>query len=270
MFSIFEFDNYRIFIKNNINHRIKDNPSYSLRAFAKGCGLSPSYLSRIINGQRSLTLSTASKISTYLKLIPEEQEYLFHLIELESVQDEAQRIVILNKILKNKKTAPNPISLEAFKMIADWHHFAILSLTNTRSFQPNSKWISQRLGIKPLEASIALDRLIRLGLLEKKNKTYRAVNDANIETPHDIASAAVRENHRQSLNLALEALKCVEVEMREFSNITLTMDLSDLPAAKKRIRKFLDRFNSEMEKVPAQEVFQLNIQLYPLSRNVKS
>ena len=40
----------------------KRNPSFSLRAFAKLVGISPSLLSQILNGNRELTSSIAARI----------------------------------------------------------------------------------------------------------------------------------------------------------------------------------------------------------------
>jgi cyanate lyase len=58
-------------LKNIFQERINKNPKYSLRAFARDIGLSPSLLSMVMSGQRQLTAKQAAKISLKLKLSDE-------------------------------------------------------------------------------------------------------------------------------------------------------------------------------------------------------
>jgi uncharacterized protein (TIGR02147 family) len=156
--------------------------------------------------------------------------------------------------------------LDKFRIVADWHHFAILALANTRGFRKDPNWIARRLGIKVPETKDALERLISIGLLVPQGKTLKAVNDANITTSDDVRSAAIQENHNQHLRKSAEALRTIIPELREFHNITLSANLSDVVRAKKLLREFIVRFNAEIESPQSEEVFQLNFQFYPLSK----
>jgi len=69
--------------------------------------------------------------------------------------------------------------------------------------------------------------------------------------------------------MAEAALSDFPVEQREFGNVSIAVNASDLPAAKKRLREFIDQFNRDFERDEAQEVYQLNVQFYPLTRPKK-
>jgi uncharacterized protein (TIGR02147 family) len=267
--SVTDYNDYRAYLKAVLEDKARKNPTFSLRAFARLSGLSPSHLSRAMSGQKRLSATTAHLISSSLGHSPREASHLLNLIELEKATDERKRGKILSR-LSTPKTKPSQIvPIEAFRAIADWYHFAILGLTNTKNFQDNAQWIARRLGIKPLEAKFAVERLVGLDLLKQTKKGLRVNEEANITTTDDVPSAAINENHRQHLELATRALKEIEVELREFNNVTLAMNLSDIPKAKKMIRAFIDHCNSELETIPGQELYQLNIQLYPLTRTEK-
>jgi len=226
------------------------------------------YVSRIVGGKRHLSMAAASRISHLLDLSPEEENHLMRLVASERMPGDSAAVrMVRRRIASSAKTAMRTISKEQFNMVADWHHFAILALTNTRGFLPSSAWIGKRLGIPALVAREAVERMLKCGLLKKEARGYRALEDAEIETPHDIPSQAVRENHRQHLALAESALRELEVEMREFVNSTMAMNLNDVPKAKRRIRLFLDRFTKDLEKKPGDELFQMNIQFYRLSKH---
>ncbi len=51
-------------------------------------------------------------------------------------------------------------------LLSDWRHFAILELTRVDSFQTDSRWIARVLGSTVDEVNVALQRLLRFGLLE--------------------------------------------------------------------------------------------------------
>lgn len=265
----FDFDDYRAFLRASLEEKAKQNPAFSLRAFARFSGISPSHLSRTLSGQKKLSSSSVHLIANSLGLSAGETNHLLALVELEKTTDDKKKSRIVRSLGRQAGGRTKVLSLENFQVLSDWYHFAILALAKTRGFQASSLWLAQRLGIRSLDAKFALERLVKLGLLEKHGSGWRAADDGQISTTDDLASAAIRENHRQHLQLAEKALAELAVEVREFNNLTLAMNLGDIPKAKRKIRAFIDEFNREMERDQAQEIFQLNVQFYPLSRREK-
>jgi uncharacterized protein (TIGR02147 family) len=267
--SILQYDDYRSYLRDSLEDKARKNPAFSLRAFARSTGLSPSHLSRTLSGQKSLSASSAQLISSSLGLSARDTAHLLTLVELEKASLGMNEGRILNRIAKQRRGQPRILSIDTFQAVSQWYHFAILALTNTRGFQSSASWIAQRLSIKTLDARFAVDRLLNLGLLKEKNGTWLAVDGAQITTTDDFRSAAIQENHRQHLELAASALGEIDPALREFNNLTLSMNLSDVPRAKKKIREFVDKFNEDMERNRGQELFQLNVQLYPLTQSEK-
>lgn len=260
------YDDYRAFLKHALEERSRKNKSLSLRSFARNCGLSASSLSRVLTGKRKLTAEVAVKLSYSLGFHANETQHLLHLVALERATKPEDRIKIVKAMSSQKKPAFTVLAEESFKVIADWYHFAILSLIKTKDFKAEPGWIAKRLGISNFEAKMGLERLVQTGLVTQEDDTYKVVDNANIETPHDIACLAVQQNHKQHMTRAQEALEQVDVELREFANITLSMNLSDIEVAKKKIRHFLDGFNNELDQADADEVFQINVQFYPTTQ----
>jgi uncharacterized protein (TIGR02147 family) len=264
--SILDYDEYRPFLKDLLEEKNNNRMGLSLRGLARLAGMSPSHLSRALNGQKKLSATSAHRLSVALNQTPEESDRLLSLIELEKTADSQRRSKILKRMSRLSPTLSSTVSLDVFRVIADWYYFALVALTNTRGFRGDSYWIARRLRIKPFEARMALDRLVSLGLIKKTGRSYKAVNDADISTTDDLSSAAIKENHSQHLSMALRAMHEVPIELREFNNITLAMNPADVPKAKKMIREFVDRFDQEFKRQPAEEIFQLNLQFYLLSK----
>lgn len=267
MTSVLTYADYRLFLRHVLNEKSKQNPLFSLRAMARMLDMSPSHLSRTLNGSKRLSSVLARQVSVMLNHTPEEADHFSTLVELEIAKDQDRRTRLLKRIHRAQSRKPKAIAPQIFRTLADWYHFAILTLIKTRGFRDEPLWMSRRLGIEQNDARMALDRLLNIGLVEKVGRTYHAVNDADIITGgQDVLSPAIQENHRQHLDLAKTALQNLAPEMREFNNLTLAMNPSEIPKAKEMLRNFIDKFNDEMESEGASEVFQLNIQFYMLSR----
>jgi hypothetical protein len=234
------------------------HPSYSLRAFAKRLAISPTALSAIIAGKRPVTLETARRVIAGLELSAAEAGELlreFHLrIEKGGAGDAGQG---------DGKPSYRLLAMDSYRLISDWFHAAIISLSETVGFRRDPRWIGRRLGIPPLVASRALDRLVRLGILAPEHG--EPAGPIHTTTTDDVPNRAVRSGHRQNLDLARAALDRLGVEQRDFTALTLAVDPSTLPAAKLLIRRFLDDMACLMEVAPKTEVYKLCVQLFPLS-----
>jgi hypothetical protein len=62
------------------------------------------------------------------------------------------------------------LARDAAEVLADVHHAAILELVALEHFRPDSRWIARVLGLSPDRVNIALQRLLRLGLLEMSGR----------------------------------------------------------------------------------------------------
>ncbi len=54
------------------------------------------------------------------------------------------------------------IALDAYAVICDWYHYAILELIKVEAFRPDISYVARTLGISQTEAHIAVERLRRM------------------------------------------------------------------------------------------------------------
>ena len=71
---VFESKTYIEYLKSELERRLGQNSSYSLRAFARDLQISPGNLSEIVKGKRPLSKKNAQKIAGSLGLNPIEEE----------------------------------------------------------------------------------------------------------------------------------------------------------------------------------------------------
>lgn len=257
------FHSSRSWLIFHFEKRMKKNPAYSLRAFAKSINLSPSYLSRVFSGERPLSLKAFLKISETLDLDPKERKKVFNLITSENTITNGERN-------DEESDDPTQLTLDAFYVISEWYHFAIMQLFYIKGFKEDSTWIAKMLGISSHEVNFAFERLLRLGLIEKNKNGKLVRTSATLTTGSDIPSSGIRQFQRQILEKAILSLEQDSVEKRDITSMTMAINIKHLPRAKEEIKKFRKKMTKLLEEGERSQVYNLGIHLIPLTQNINT
>ncbi len=250
-------EGYRDLLIQELRRRQQRNPSYSLRAFASHLAISPAHLSLLISGKKRVTAKQALKIAEKLDLPPSLRSRL-----VDSLLPEALRSA------PGLEDSFRLLDEDEFAFIADWYHFAILSLGKLRQNSSDAAWIARRLGITPIEALDGFRRLSRLGLVERKGAGFRQTG-LPLRTSNQVPSRAIRQYHKQNLDLAKEKIDAVPLEERDFSSITMASNSTQLKKAGKLIEEFKQRLSRFLEEGEPEEVYTLAVQLFPVTTQEK-
>lgn len=239
---------------------------YSLRAFADDLGLSPAFLSRVISEQRELSLGKATSLIKRINWSADKKHLFLLLVRRQECQDPQEWETIDREISIWVGRHPqfHPLRLDAMALTARWYHYAIFELVSLPHFNPDPKWLGKRLGILPLEASLALERLKRVGMLKSANNCWQQAAP-NFDTG-DVPSQMIREYHQQMLRLAAQAVMQQSPEERYLKTVTLAIDPSRLPEANRRIAAFQQELTAFLNCGDLQAVYQFSMQLFRLDR----
>jgi uncharacterized protein (TIGR02147 family) len=244
--------NPRLVLMEELEKRCRANPKYSLRGFARALGMSPSGLSLVLSGQRGFSKKAAEKIAAKLGFDPKKTKFF-----TQSAVKRGTRPAQLNT---------SQIELDQFATIAEWYHFAILSLIDTKDFVPKVQWIASRLDISIAETKSALRRLTALGILDTTTPSWKQIG-APIFLKNEASTAATRLHQKHTLEKAIYSLENDPFSEREHNSVTMAIHPKHVSYARKKIREFLMDLMSDLEKKgEAQEVYNLSVQLYPTTR----
>lgn len=244
--------------------RVARNPAYSLRAFARDLGISHAYMSLVLSGKRPIPLKRAVGFSQAMGL--SQQDSLAFL-------DSCRRAQFDRKVEAAPAKAPRPadsdffqVQLDQFRFLSEWYHVAILDLTVLDDFQPSERWVADRLGLTLEEVRSAVARLKRLGLLSVARGKWKKRHRHFRVTPAE-STDAIRRFHGQMIEKALAALASPELfESRDITGITMAVNPSRLPEAKKRIQKFRRSLMRYLTRGECTELYQMNVQVFPLTK----
>ncbi len=250
---------FRELLRETLVARCRANRAYSLRAFAKQLGLEPSYLSKLLSGKRNVTENTILKTAPKLSLDPKETDGY-----LERVRANKGSGV---RTLPKKQEFQN-LAVDQFRIVADWYHYAILELLLLKDFRHDPAWIAKKLRVSRVETELALERLERLQMLIRTESGKYRLSPGNYSTiGNDFTAVAFRRLQQQVLTQALAAIESTPLERRDQSSMTMAIDASQLPEAKRRIKKFrreLTAFLQENDR-PKNQVYQLSVSFFPVT-----
>lgn len=237
-----------VLLKKKLKEIQTKNTRFSLRSLAVKIGISPGALADLMRGRRPLSDFYADKIATNLGLSKDEKETLFTCVTTKS-----------RKFAKQKILAENE-----FSMITDWENYAILNLMKTKDFESNNSWIAKRLAIPEAQVKKSLKIMSDLGLISFRQGEWQR-NHNSITTTREIPSKSLVEAHKKDLAKAMEVLDKTTVADRSYTSVTMPINTAKIEEARKMIRKFRRNLCLLMESGPKDEVYNLNIQLYPVT-----
>ena len=269
---VLQYTNYRVFLRDYYEFKKKTVPAFSLRFFAEKAGLSShAHLKLTIDGKRNITKNTVVKLIHGLGLESQRAAYFESLVFFNQAQTDADKQVYYAQLLKaSPRSKLHKMDKAQFRIFREWHHSAILEMVALKDFRPIPDWISKRLGglVTPAQVTESLKLLVEVGLLVKTANGFRQ-RDPLITTDDEVQDMMVKMYHLQMLKLSANMLSVLSGAQRDVSALTFSIKREDFPNLKKHLqlmRKELLDFSAKAGE--AEEVVQVNIQLYPLTRGV--
>ncbi|MDO9181908.1 MAG: DUF4423 domain-containing protein [Bacteriovorax sp.] len=241
-------------LKNEFTRKKTRNGSYSLRSYSRDLDLDPSNLSKIMSYQKTIGPTLRSRIGLKLG---------FNEKEIKSWLKPATHEKTANQNYKN-------LNLDLFRVISEWQYYALLEYFKINNISSKPIDIANQLGLKVSVVNNSLKRLVELGLLKKNKESFFPADESSSSILNITTSSAHREQQRQILEGAIDALQNVPVEFRSQSSMTLAIDSTKINEARELIKNFrrdLGQFLSTSDQLDS--VYQLSISLYPVTNQPK-
>lgn len=266
-FNVFEFDHPRVALLSYLDTRQAEDSSFSVRKWSKEMGFKThSMVSFLLQGKRKIGLQHIDKFAETMSLTDSEKKYLKGITLLSKTDNEDERLYHLIELAKySPERYLKSKRINKFKIIADWYHMAIMALTDVEGESLTEVKIRLYLGNKVSSTQLAeaVERLIDLGLLKRNNEFLLSDYDASFTT-NDIPDEGIKEYHRQTCDLAKQAVDEVDLLNREFQSFSMAMFKENISVAKEIIRKFKEEFCLSLGG-QGDNIYQMNIQFFQLS-----
>lgn len=278
-----EYMDYRLFLADfyrakKAQTRMSIRP-YSYAIFSAAADIkSPNYLKMIIEGKRNLSMDMVSKFAKACSFNKAQTDEFRLLVVFNQSEDPADRNYALKQLSEyrvDQKLKQGELDRKVFEKVPNWVGWIIYALVDQQGVTFETSQLKDLLRGKASESEIneALENLIRTGELVRDPQTQKIAKGKPTEAPEEIPSALVRKLQMQLMYLGLESLYQDNATEREFGSLTLSLtekEFEDIKFKLRQMRKSLHKENAiSRMSTKGERVYQLNLQLFPVSNAAK-
>ncbi len=268
--NIFEYTDYREYLKDYFAEAKKKNPNFSHRWLSMKLGLStPNLIMLVMQGKRNLTQTVGFKLCTVLGLSNSEADYFNSMVLfIQAKTHDEKNIHFLKMIELRRNVKTTKIEEKQYEFYSNWYNPVVRELVTYPDFDDDPKWIAKRLqpSITPQQAQRSIDLLLALGLITKKGKVYNQA-DPLVSTGPAVNSLAVVNFHRKTACLASESFDRHTKKERTITSCTINISEERFEELKRELADLRKKAMALAQDAgKSTRVYQLNLQLFPVSK----
>ena len=267
---IVEYTDFRKYMRDFYEDR-KLRSAFSWREFSKNAGFSsPSYMKVVCDGKSKLSRIGVERTGAAMGLTGFEMDYFRAMVKFGQAETEEKKKAAYEEMLSIAKTY-NVRTLEGdlFQYYDSWRNPVLRELAPIMpGATPGEMAKMCYPEVSAAEVRDSLDFLTKSGLLKRENGNF-VQSETSVKGSTDATRLALRGMHREMSKLATPALELPK-EIRNFSGVTMGLSRESY----RNIEGVLDECRRQIIDIPAEEknieqVYRLNLQLFPLTKNVK-
>lgn len=269
---ITEYLDYRDFLLDFYTEKRKRNSYFSYRYIASKVGVDASHIAKIFSKKRHIPERAIIAFVEFCGLNKRDEECFRLLIKFSKAKADDEAKKIYEDILSFQDVSASKLGKNQYEYYNKWYYTAILILLDTIIFTGDYKWLANELtpSISVPDAKNAIKLLLNLELIEKdKDGVYRPT-DRFVTTGDTVRQIAIKNYQEEVIRMASESLRRHKKEERDISTVTISIDKKDMPTISEVIKDFrqtLLRFSDETR--DPNSVYQLNVQMYPMTKGGK-
>jgi uncharacterized protein (TIGR02147 family) len=268
MKSVFEYLDYRAYLKDFYEKRKQQQGFFSYRYFGDKVGIDPSYLLKIMLKSRHLSEKSISRVSSFCGHSESETEYFHTLVHFSKAKTNQESKLHFEKLLSIRYVKSRCLLEQQYEYFHTWYHPVIRSVIEYFDFKNDYTLLGRQLSpsISAKEARASVRLLEQLGLIQKDGNGRYRLTETAVTTGEEWHSAAIAAFQEQTIRLSLEALNRHHRSLRDVSTITMNIDAADFEELRDRITDFRRSIISFVnDSNNPDRTYQLNIQLFPLT-----
>lgn len=268
MKSLYDYDNYRHYLRDFYVWNKDHKPYFTYRYFAAEAGLaSAGHYKLIVEGKRNLSHKSLAKFTKGLRLDARDSQYFSHLVYYDQATSPDEKLQHLQQLSHFRKKCQRACHDEKVRqsMYTEWYIPLVYELVNHSQFSESPQWICQQMGkrISVAEARNALAVLEENGALERNGK-------GNLQpTNHYLSLGDEAENLYQrnfQRHMVKESILHIDdaIDEREFACLTVCSSPARIREAKQRMKAFISEMNSflTLDESEGETLLQFNMQLF--------
>jgi uncharacterized protein (TIGR02147 family) len=276
---IFEFNDYKVFMKAWLKHRPNGGRGEKSR-LAGAIGCNSTYISHVLNGSADLSLEQAIGVSHYMGHNESESHYFYLLVSHARagttalkgfLRKDIEKLLSERRNLKARLKAEGNVSEQAkTRFYSRWYYLAIvISLAVEKLRTPEALAASLGLDLNVILA--ALDFLNSVGIIQKEPNGFYTAGRAPFHLERE--SPMIAKHHANWRLRALEAIDSAAAEGHEdevhYSSV-ISIALKDQAKIQEILIRAIEEVRSAVRSSePEEAVFSYGIDFFRVTQRVR-
>ncbi len=268
MNSIFEYFDYRIFLKDFYTAQKNIQSFFSYRYMAQKVNMDSSFIIKVLKFNLHISDQKILDFCKLCKLNEKESTYFETLVHFTKAKSEKESKVYFEKLLQLRDVASDKLTEFQYAFFSKWYYSAIWSILHYFPYQGDNQNLAEALRpcIKPNQARYSIKLLLSLGLIEiQKNGLYKPLG-LNLTTGQEWKSLAISNYQKEMIKLSMESLERFPKKERDVSTLSFNCNEASLVQIQNILLESREQIKKITNKVKKSDrTYQLNFQLFPLS-----
>ena len=270
---VFEYLDYREFLKDFYNSKKEANPAFSLRVFSDKIGFkAKDFISRVMSGSKNLSDQSISKVAAGLRLGKHETEFFTGLVKFNQAETTEDRNTAFEEMQAALKVArfaekQHVLGHAQYMVYSHWRHLTVRSLIGMFGFNGDYETLAKQVRphITAEEAKKSVQLLEECELIKKDKSGKYVLTENSITTGDRTSKLALRGYHQHCLKLAADSIDRDPPGSRHISGLTLGISQEGY----ERIVERINAFRKEIALIAEEDqnsdkVFQLEFAMFPV------
>ena len=267
---VYQFDDFRVFLKECFDEKVRAEGKYSQRRFAREAGFSnPGYYNDVLKGFKPLSANAVEKMAKVFGLRPNETEFLklltvYGQARTSESKDKAYKQILARRN-RSRFTRLNPALSRYYQ---DYRYPLVRGAIEILEFDGNYADLAAFLD-PPIPVAVAksiVRELCEWGLVEQTKTGQYHTTRSIVEPPTNLMGMG-RALNMEWLEYAREALNRLPREKRHVSTMVLNISDSLHSEIQEMIEKFRDEVFRKVEAdVGPKQIQQLTLAYVPRSK----
>lgn len=266
--NIYDYQLYRSFLSDLFALRKAENAIWSYGYLAQKLDLDRASVVKIMQSKRHLPAEYLPAVYKLFSLSPLESEYFALLYRLERSRSASEREECARAMETMRPLHRQKLESAQYALFSQWYYTALWSLAGFHPCTLNTDF-NQLLEFKVQAQEIqeALQALLNLQLLRLSPEGMLERYEQNLTLPAQWNDQRINRYLYDSMSLSQKALQSISKEDRDISALILDFPADQLPEIKEMLAKFRKELIHKVNAMPpSNRVYQLSLQLFPLSK----
>jgi uncharacterized protein (TIGR02147 family) len=250
--------------------------SYNYKTFSAAADIkSPNYLKLIIDGGRNLSPVTARKFAKALGLDKDGADEFLLLVQYGqsmSPLERNQHLSTLNEYRTQRRIKSGELKVDKSDSVPRWVSWVLHAMADQKDVVFSADALRDLLQCKVTAEDIrkSLHQLFETKALQLDPKSGKVKKGLTPPNQEDLTPEMIRKIQSELMYLGMEALLNDKTDEREIGTLTVSLTENEFEKIKFELRHLRKRILKDAlvarEQAPGDKVYQLNIQMFPLTK----